>query len=141
MALAHALNEKAKSVQGVQQWPYKAVSRALEVIPRTLLQNCGANTIRVLTALRVMIIQYWRTDAFDTNCIQAKHASNVEGCERWGVDGNTGVLADMNNLGIWEPMSVKEQTFKTALEVCVTCLLYRHRAVVLCVDCNSPAPY
>jgi T-complex protein 1 subunit gamma len=53
MALAHALNEKAKSVCGVQQWPYRAVSKALEVIPRTLLQNCGANTIRVLTALRV----------------------------------------------------------------------------------------
>lgn len=53
MALAQALNEKAKSVSGVQQWPYRAVSRALEVIPRTLLQNCGANTIRVLTTLRV----------------------------------------------------------------------------------------
>ena len=53
MALAHALSEKAKSVAGVQQWPYRAVSKALEIIPRTLLQNCGANTIRVLTALRV----------------------------------------------------------------------------------------
>ena len=53
MALAHALKEKAKSVAGVQQWPYHAVGRALEVIPRTLLQNCGTNTIRVLTALRV----------------------------------------------------------------------------------------
>lgn len=53
MELAQALNEKAKSVAGVEQWPYRAVSRALEVIPRTLLQNCGANTIRVLTALRV----------------------------------------------------------------------------------------
>ena len=53
MALSQALNEKAKSVSGVQQWPYRAVSRALEVIPRTLLQNCGANTIRVLTTLRV----------------------------------------------------------------------------------------
>ena len=53
MALAQALNERAKSVAGVQQWPYRAVSKALEVIPRTLLQNCGANTIRVLTTLRV----------------------------------------------------------------------------------------
>ena len=52
MALAQSLNEKAKSVAGVQQWPYRAISRALEVIPRTLLQNCGANTIRILTALR-----------------------------------------------------------------------------------------
>lgn len=36
---------------------------------------------------------------------------------RWGVDGNVGVLADMEELGIWEPLSVKEQTFKTAIEV------------------------
>merc|ERR1712241_1017470 len=31
---------------------YKALSGALEIIPRTLAQNCGANTIRTLTALR-----------------------------------------------------------------------------------------
>lgn len=104
MALAQALNEKAKSVSGVQQWPYRAVSRALEIIPRTLLQNCGANTIRTLTALR------------------AKHASGNEGCVRWGVDGNVGVLADMEELGIWEPLSVKEQTFKTAIETAVLLL-------------------
>ena len=51
--LTKALGEKAKSIKGVDQWPYKAVSTALEVIPRTLIQNCGANTIRTLTALRV----------------------------------------------------------------------------------------
>ena len=56
MALAHTLKEKAKCVAGVQQWPYHAVGKALEVIPRTLLQNCGSNTIRVLTALRVSIL-------------------------------------------------------------------------------------
>lgn len=38
---------------GVQQWPYKAVGKALEVIPCTLIQNCGASTIRILTQLRV----------------------------------------------------------------------------------------
>lgn len=47
------MNEKAKSITGVHQWPYRAVARALEVIPRTLIQNCGANMIRTLTALRV----------------------------------------------------------------------------------------
>lgn len=102
MALAHALNERAKSVAGVQQWPYQAISRALEVIPRTLLQNCGANTIRVLTALR------------------AKHA--VEGNSTWGVDGDKGVLADMTELGVWEPLAVKEQTFKTAIETAILLL-------------------
>ena len=35
------------------QWPYIAVAKSLEVIPRTLIQNCGGNTIRTLTALRV----------------------------------------------------------------------------------------
>jgi T-complex protein 1 subunit gamma len=96
MALAHALNEKAKHITGVHQWPYRAVSRALEVIPRTLIQNCGAQPIRVLTALR------------------AKHA--VEGNSTWGIDGDTGTIVDMKEFGIWEPYSVKAQTYKTAIE-------------------------
>lgn len=49
------MSEKAKSITGVQQWPFRAVAKGLEVIPRTLIQNCGANTIRTLTALRVCI--------------------------------------------------------------------------------------
>lgn len=53
MAVAHALTEKAKAMTGVEQWPYRAVAQALEVIPRTLIQNCGASTIRLLTSLRV----------------------------------------------------------------------------------------
>jgi hypothetical protein len=39
-------------VDGVEAWPYKAAGAALEVIPRTLAQNCGANVIRTLTKLR-----------------------------------------------------------------------------------------
>ena len=54
-SLFQHLNEKAKSITGVHQWPYKAVAKALEVIPRTLIQNCGANTIRTITALRVNV--------------------------------------------------------------------------------------
>lgn len=50
----------AQAVQGRQrhltacrpQGPYRAVGQALEVIPRTLAQNCGANVIRTLTKLR-----------------------------------------------------------------------------------------
>jgi T-complex protein 1 subunit gamma len=53
MALSVRLLEKAKSLEGVQQWPYKAVANALQVIPRTLVQNCGGNAIKVLTELRV----------------------------------------------------------------------------------------
>ncbi|KAK8372686.1 hypothetical protein O3P69_019102 [Scylla paramamosain] len=87
--------------RGVRQWPYSALAQALEVIPRTLAQNCGANIIRVLTALR------------------AKHAS---GATSWGVDGEMGELADMNKLKIWEPLAVKEQVYKTAVETAVLLL-------------------
>merc|ERR1712180_450678 len=52
MALSYALEEKSKSVTGVMQWPYKAVAKAFEIIPRTLIQNCGVNVIRTLTSLR-----------------------------------------------------------------------------------------
>ena len=49
--------------------------------------------------------------------LQAKHAR--EGNTTWGVDGDKGVLADMKELGVWDPLSVKVQTFKTAIEVCL----------------------
>jgi len=108
IALSVKLNEKAKLVEGVAQWPYKAVAKALEVIPRTLIQNCGASTIRVLTELK------------------AKHATT--GNSTWGVDGNRGKVVDMNELGIWEPLSVKLQTVKTAIETAT--LLMRIDAIV-----------
>ena len=36
---------------------------------------------------------------------------------QWGVDGHKGIVADMQTLGIWEPLAVKLQTIKTAIEV------------------------
>lgn len=104
MAVSVKLAELAKQVEGVQQWPYKAVGEAMEVIPRTLIQNCGASPVRVLTQLR------------------AKHA---EGGHTWGVHGDTGKIIDMNEYGVWEPEAVKLQSLKTAVEVsfmddCVT---------------------
>ena len=53
MAISVALGERAKSLPGVAGAPYKAIADALEVIPRTLVQNCGGNAIRTLTELRV----------------------------------------------------------------------------------------
>lgn len=115
MALAVALNERSKSVEGVAQWPYRSVAKALEVIPRTLIQNCGGNAIRLLTALR------------------AKHAGGVS--TTWGVDGNTGELADMTTLGIWDPYRVKVQTIKTAVETAV--MLLRIDAIVSGIKKNK----
>lgn len=56
MAIAVRLAEKAKSIPGVIAWPYKSVADAMEVIPRTLVQNCGGNAVKVLTDLRVCLL-------------------------------------------------------------------------------------
>src|ERR1700759_3761559 len=47
MAVSVVLQNRARSVTGVEGWPFKAVADALEVIPRTLIQNAGGNAIRV----------------------------------------------------------------------------------------------
>lgn len=98
MAISVAINSIAEQVEGVQKLPFQAVGQAMEVIPRTLAENCGVSVIRTITELR------------------AKHAAaNDEKCY-WGINGNTGVISDMKELGIWEPYSVKVQTVKTAVE-------------------------
>lgn len=102
MAVSVRLAQKAKSVEGVAQWPYKAIADAMEVIPRTLVQNAGKSPIRILTKLR------------------AKHA---EGGSSWGVNGDTGDVVDMKEYGVWEPEAVKSQSIKTAVES--ACLLLR----------------
>ena len=103
MAVSIRLAQRAKSVEGVQQWPYKAVAEAMEVIPRTLIQNAGASPIKVLTKLR------------------AKHAER--GGSTWGIDGDKGVVVDMKEYGVWEPEAVKLQSVKTAVEVCTPSFL------------------
>ncbi|KAK5130091.1 T-complex protein 1 subunit gamma [Meristemomyces frigidus] len=105
MAVSVRLAQKAKSIEGVQQWPYRAIADAMEVIPRTLIQNAGASPIRILTNLR------------------AKHAENTTGVCSWGVDGDLGKVVDMRELGVWEPQAIKLQSVKTAVES--ACLLLR----------------
>ena len=67
------------------------------------MENCGSKVIRVMTELR------------------AKHAEGKS--SNWGVDGNTGEIVDMSEIKVWEPISVKMQTVKTAIES--TCMLLR----------------
>ncbi len=97
MAVSVRLAQRAKSVEGVQQWPYRAVAEALEVIPRTLVQNAGGNPMRTLGQLR------------------AKQSES--GGSSWGINGDTGAVVDMKKYGVWEPEAVKLQSIKTAIEV------------------------
>jgi T-complex protein 1 subunit gamma len=105
MAVAVGLAQRAKNVDGVAQWPYKAVAEAFEVIPRTLIQNSGNSPIKVLTQLR------------------AKHSEGDKDAASWGIDGDAGKVVDMKTYGVWEPMAVKMQSVKTAVES--ACLLLR----------------
>ncbi|KAG8990830.1 T-complex protein 1 subunit gamma [Tulasnella sp. JGI-2019a] len=95
MAISVQLAAKARTMEGVEVWPYRAVADSMEVIPRTLVQNAGGNAIRVLTELR------------------AKHAN---GEHSWGIDGKTGKIVDMKEYHLYESASVKIQTLKTAIE-------------------------
>jgi len=96
LAVGQAIRAKAKEIAGQQQYPFRAVADALEVIPKTLIENCGASTIRQITALR------------------AKHAGGAN--PTWGIDGNKGEPVDMKELKVWDSFSVKSQTIKTAVE-------------------------
>lgn len=78
MELSVRLNKMAMEVEGVHQWPYKALASALEVIPRTLAQNCGGEVVRMLTELR------------------SKHATG-DGF-KYGIDGNEAKIANMEDV-------------------------------------------
>ncbi|KAI3822650.1 hypothetical protein L1987_10245 [Smallanthus sonchifolius] len=96
LTVSATLKQKCSSIEGIEKWPYEAAAVAFEAIPRTLAQNCGVNVIRTMTAL------------------QGKHAN---GENAWtGIDGNSGEIADMKELKIWDAYNVKAQTFKTAIE-------------------------
>jgi T-complex protein 1 subunit gamma len=96
MELAARMKEKAKLIEGTRQYAYRAVADALEVIPRSLAHNCGADVVRVMTDLR------------------ARHA--VAGGETWGIDGSKGVVTDVKALGVMDTYAVKQQTLRTAIE-------------------------
>jgi T-complex protein 1 subunit gamma len=98
MHVSTELTKAASKIEGVEQWPFLAAASAFEVIPRTLAQNCGCNVIRIVTELR------------------SKHAEDSKDAAYYGIDGIEGKIADMRVTKIWEPLSVKKQTFKTAIE-------------------------
>lgn len=110
IAISTAISRSLDDVEGVAKFPYAAIGNAMEVIPRTLAQNCGANVVRLMTDLRT------------------KHLLPGNAGSSWGVNGTTGEMADMKVLKIYEPYCVKTQTLKTALES--ACMILRIDDVV-----------
>ncbi|GKZ01354.1 hypothetical protein MPSEU_001086400 [Mayamaea pseudoterrestris] len=113
MAVALGLKREGQKIQGIQSAPFQAVGEAMEVIPRTLAQNCGVSVIRTITQLRAKHAEAYaqaQQDGVPVHCT-------------YGINGITGEIVDMKELGIWEPLSVKLQTIKTAIES--ACMILR----------------
>lgn len=106
MELSTRLFEKSTEVDERLQLAYKAVASSLEIIPKTLIQNSGADVIRTITELR------------------AKHnEKNNDNRVNYGINGNTGKVDNMKELNVFDTLSVKLQTLKTSIES--ACMLLR----------------
>lgn len=105
MEVSARIMDVARGAEGTAKYPLMAVANALEVIPRTLLQNSGADPIQLLTDLR------------------ARHVEPGNGTFGVFAGRDQSKLVDMKEAGIWEPLVVKSQTLKSAIEA--ACMLLR----------------
>ncbi len=94
--LARKLRDYATKVGGREQLAIESFADALEVIPRTLAENAGLDPIDIMVAMR---------------------AAHEKANGAWyGVDVFSGKTINMMDAGIIEPLSVKEQAIKSAVE-------------------------
>ncbi|MFP4632660.1 MAG: thermosome subunit alpha [Halobacteriota archaeon] len=99
--VALALRDFADSVEGREQLAVESFADAVEIIPRTLAENAGLDSIDSLVSLR------------------SRHDG---GDERAGLDANTGEIQDMEADGVVEPLRVKTQAVSSATEAAVMIL-------------------
>jgi chaperonin GroEL (HSP60 family) len=95
--LAKRLRAYASSIGGREQLAIEVYANALEIIPKTLVENAGYNPVDLLVELR------------------SKHESKTG--ESFGINIETGKPDDMIKLGIIEPLSVLTQAIQSATEV------------------------
>jgi len=93
--LASHLKDWADTFSGREQLAVKKYAEALEVIPLTIAENAGMDTIDTMVNLR------------------AKHN---QGRKTFGIDAKKSTISDMFAIGIVEPLVVKEQIIKSATE-------------------------
>ena len=97
MDLSKAVRAHARQVGGREQLAIEAFSEALEVVPRTLADNAGLDILDTVVAL--------------------KAAHEKEGGSAMGVNVFKEGVIDMLEQGVVEPMAVKLQAIKSAVEV------------------------
>lgn len=94
VAMAKKLKDYAESISGREQLAVTAFAEALEVVPKTLAENAGLDSIDSLVDLR------------------ASH----EETPYMGLNVFTGKVMDMKEAGVIEPKRVKKQAIQSASE-------------------------
>ena len=95
--LAKRLRVYARSIGGREQLAIEVFANALEIIPKTLVENAGYNPVDLIVELR------------------SKHEN--EPGNSYGINIDTGKPGDMVKLGVLEPLSVLTQAVQSATEV------------------------
>lgn len=92
--IAKQLKDYADAISGREQLAVAAFAEALEVVPKTLAENAGLDSIDSLVDLR------------------AAHETSIY----MGLDVFIGEVTDMNEAGVIEPHRVKKQAIQSASE-------------------------
>ncbi|KAI7984547.1 T-complex protein 1 subunit eta [Camellia lanceoleosa] len=103
MEISRYLRQHARTIAGKSQLFINSYAKALEVIPRQLCDNAGFDATDVLNKLR------------------QKHALQSGEGALYGVDINTGGIADSFANFVWEPAVVKINAINAATEA--ACLI------------------
>jgi thermosome len=93
--VARALRKYAETLPGKEQLAVIGYADAVEIIPTTLAENAGLDTIDILSELKVQ---------------------HEKGKIWAGINVQSGKIEDMKKLGVLEPLSVKTQIVKSATE-------------------------
>ncbi|MBT3573329.1 MAG: thermosome subunit [Nitrosopumilus sp.] len=99
---ASQLKDWADNFDGREQLAIKKYAEALEIIPLTIAENAGMDSIDTMATLR------------------SKHNQG----QKWtGIDAKNTKIADMMAINVLEPIVVKEQIIKSATEA--ACMILR----------------
>ncbi len=116
IALAKGLKEYADTISGREQLAVAAFAEALEVVPKTLAENAGLDSIDSLVDLR------------------AAHEDSIY----TGLDVFKGKVRDMYQAGVIEPHRVKKQAVQAAAEAAE--MILRIDDVIASTGSGKPSP-
>ena len=102
MELNKQLIKFSNTLSGREQMAIKAFAAAMEIIPRTLAENAGIDSLDVLTNLKT------------------KH-DDKDG-KNYGINVFTGKITDMKALNVIEPLKIKTQAISGATEAAMMIL-------------------